>query len=93
MFCRGLLGSGFSGHFGGYGGYGGGGGMLIMMGFGLLIFIGLIILAYKLIKVHSPSPLSLSSNSGLNILNERFAKGEINDEEYFKMKIILSNKN
>jgi putative membrane protein len=81
MFCR-----GFSGY-----GYGGGGGMFIMMGFGFLIFLVLIFLALKLMKANSP--LSLSSNSALNILNERFANGEINEEEYTKKKIMLSKKN
>ena len=90
MFCRGSLGSGYSGYFGGYGG---GGGMFIMMGFGFLIFLALIYLAFKLMKVNSSPPFSLSSNSALSILNERYAKGEINEEEYTKKKIILSNKN
>ena len=85
MFCRGFSGSGY------FGGYGGGGGMFIMMGFGFLIFLSLIFLGLKLMKVNSP--FSLSSNSALNILNERYAKGEINDEEYTKKKIILSKKN
>ena len=83
MFCR-----GFSGY-----GYGGGGGMFIMMGFGFLIFLALIYLSFKLMKVNSPSLVSSSSNSALSILNERYAKGEINEEEYTKKKIILSKKN
>lgn len=87
MFCRGFLGSGY----GQFGGYGGGGGMFIMMGFGFLIFVALIFLAFKLMKVNSP--FSFSSNSALNILNERFANGEINEEEYTKKKIILGKKN
>ena len=85
MFCRGFLGSGY-----GYGGCYGGGGMFLMMGFGFLIFLTLIFLAFKLMKVNSSSPFSLESNSALNILNERYAKGEINEEEYTKKKIILS---
>ena len=88
MLCRGFSGSGYSGYFGGYGG---GGGMFKMMGFGFLIFVALIFLAFKLMKANSS--FSLSSNSALNILDERYAKGEINEEEYTKMKIILSKKN
>jgi len=82
MLCRGFLNFG-SGHFGG-------GGMFIMMGFGLLLFFALIFLTFKLMKVHSHSNLSVSSNSALNILNERYARGEINDEEYTKKRIILT---
>ncbi|WP_298844507.1 SHOCT domain-containing protein [Clostridium sp.] len=81
MFCNGLLGSGYAT-----------GGMFLMMGFGFLIFLALIFLAFKLIKFNSPSPYSLSNNSALIILNERYAKGEINEEEYTKKKIILSKK-
>ena len=79
MFCRGFSGYGY----GNFGGHGGGGGIFIMMGFGFLIFLALIFLVLKLMK----------SNSALNILNERFANGEINEEEYTKNKIILSKKN
>lgn len=86
MFCRGFSGSGY----GNFGGNIGGGGMFIMMGFGLLILIALIFLTFKLMKGNSP--FSLSSNSALNILNERYAKGEIDEEEYTKRKIILSKK-
>lgn len=94
MFCRGFSGSGY-GHFGGFGG----GGMFLMMGFGFLIFLAIIFLSLKLMKNHphsnfssSNNPIS-SNNSALNILNERFAKGEIDEEEYTKKKIILNQKN
>ena len=85
MFC-----GGYPGYFSSYGG---GGGMFLMMGFGLLIFIALVFLAFKLMKVNSSSAFSLSGNLALNILNERYAKGEINEEEYTKKKIILAKKN
>ncbi|MCJ7689634.1 MAG: SHOCT domain-containing protein [Clostridiaceae bacterium] len=93
MFCRGFSGSGY-GHFGGYGG----GGMFLMMGFGFLIFLVVIFLAFKLMKNHPHSNLSSPNNSGfnnsaLNILNERLAKGEIDEEEYAKKKIFLNQKN
>lgn len=92
MFCRGFSGSGY-GHFGSYGG-----GMFLMMGFGFLIFLALIFLAFKLMKNHPHSNFSSSNNSSfnnsaLNILNERFANGEIDEEEYTKKKIILNQKN
>lgn len=94
MFCRGFLGAGY-GQFGSNGG----GGMFLMMGFGFLIVLALILLAFKLLKNNSFSNFSLSTsstisnNSALNILNDRFAKGEIDEEEYTKMKIILNQKN
>lgn len=94
MFCRGFLSSGY-GQFGGYGG----GSMFLMMGFGFLIFLALIFFSLKLMKNHPHSNFSLSNNSispnssALNILNERFAKGEINEDEYTKKKIILNQKN
>ncbi|HEY5562353.1 MAG TPA: SHOCT domain-containing protein [Clostridiaceae bacterium] len=87
MFCSRFLSSGPYGRFNGYGG----GAMYIMMGFGFIIFIGLIFLAFKLMKVNTH--FTLSNNPALNILNERYAKGEINEEEYAKKKILLSKKN
>ncbi|MFL0269888.1 SHOCT domain-containing protein [Candidatus Clostridium radicumherbarum] len=89
MFCRGF------GGFAGYGPYGYGasgslgiGWYLINMGFRLLIFIGVIILAVKLYKRHHNF-----NNNSMRILDEKFAKGEINEEEYLKKKTILSKKN
>ena len=84
MFCRGF--SGFLGTGSG------GGGMFLMMGFGFLIFLALILLTFKLIKNNSHSNFSVSNNSALNILNDRYAKGEIDEEEYSKKKIILNQK-
>jgi len=95
MPCHRLLGSGYE-RFGGPGG--GSGGMFIMMGFGFLVFLALIFIAYKLMKIHHSnhshlsSPSSLENNTAIIILNERFAKGEIDEEEYIKRKTILSQK-
>lgn len=85
MFCRGFGGYGF-----GYGpaGSAGIGWMFLAQGFRLIIFIALIILAYRLFKNYT-----VKSNNTLKVLDERFAKGEITEEEYLKMKSILSQKN
>lgn len=81
--------------FCGFGGYGYGplssiglGGMFLAMGFRMLIFIVLIILAVKLFRNYTNK-----SNDPMRILNEKFASGEMNQEEYLKRKVILSEKN
>ena len=76
--------------FGGYGGFGpassiGYGGMFLAMGFRMLIFIALIVLAFKLFKNYTNK-----SNDAMKILNEKFASGDITQEEYLKRKSILS---
>ncbi|HEX9026756.1 MAG TPA: SHOCT domain-containing protein [Clostridium sp.] len=78
MFCNG---------FGGYGPAGsiGYGGMFLAMGFRMLIFITLIVVAVKLFKNYTNK-----SNDAIKILNEKFASGDINEEEYLKRKAILS---
>ena len=83
MFCNG---------FGGYGGFGpinsiGYGGMFLAMGFRMLVFIVFIILAVKLFKGYTNK-----SNDAMRILNEKFAGGEISQEEYLSRKTILSQK-
>lgn len=84
MFCNG---------FGGYGGFGpagsiGYGGMFLAMGFKFVIFIALIIIGVKLFKSYTNK-----SNDAIKILNEKFASGEISEEEYLKRKTILLKKN
>lgn len=82
----------FCGDFGRYGfgptssiGYGL---VFLAMGFRLLIFIGLIVLAVKLFKNYSNK-----SNDTMRILNEKFARGEMSEEEYLRKRTILSQKN
>ena len=55
---------------------------------GILIFIGLIVLAVKLFKKYANT-----SYNSLRILDEKFALGEISEEEYLKRKNILTHKN
>jgi putative membrane protein len=89
MFCGGF------GRFGGFGGYGfgpsgsiGNEWIFLAMGIRFLIFIGLIILAVKLFKRHSNK-----SSDSMRILDEKFAGGEISEEEYLRRRTILSQKN
>lgn len=82
----------FCGGFGGYGlgssGTIGFGWMLLSMGFRLIIFIGIIVLIFKLFKSYSNK-----SSDVIRILDEKFANGEISEEEYLKRRTILSQKN
>jgi putative membrane protein len=85
----------FCGGFGRFGGYGlgpgssiGFGWMFLAIGVRLLIFIGLVILAVKLFKRYTNK-----SDDTMRIINEKFAKGEISEEEYLRRKLILSQKN
>lgn len=65
----------------------------MMGGFGIipLILIGLII--YAVIRLsqssHKKSSSQIDVNNALDILNQRYANGEISDEEYAKKKKIL----
>jgi putative membrane protein len=46
--------------------------------------LGVVLLVHYLRKSHHNLPVS--NSNALNILNERYAKGEISDEEYKKKK-------
>lgn len=77
-----------------YGMINNGGGFLMM--FGMLLFLVLIGLAiYALIKnINGTSPLAAGnygdgSNSAIDILNSRYARGEIDEEEYSRKKTAL----
>ncbi len=76
MFC-GFRGSGF----------GFSSGMYMMMGIKILVFIALIVIGVKLIKNYTEN-----SNSALKILDEKFAKGEISEEEYIKKRAVMANR-
>lgn len=82
----------FCSSFGRYGDFGpvnsiGYGGMFFAMGFRILIFIVLIAFAFKLYKSYTNK-----SSDAMRILNNKFASGEISEEEYLKRKTILSQK-
>lgn len=67
-------------------GWGGGFGMGLMVLFWLLV-LGLIgTLIWFLIQKGSQSPSNSSSESSLEILKKRYARGEIDEEQYRRMK-------
>ena len=58
----------------------------MFMGLLFLLFIGLIVyLIAKSIKT-TPTEVSLKENTSLEILKKRYARGEINKEEYDRIK-------
>ena len=63
-------------------------GMLIGMGIQLLFWIVIILIAVKLFRNYSHKTHigNLSNSSALNILRERYAKGEIDTEEFNRRK-------
>lgn len=77
----------------GYGGYGSGG--YWMMGIGMLIFwIGIIVLGVYLFRrnaSHVPKG-GIVNNSAMDILRERYARGEIDSAEYLSRKSDLESK-
>lgn len=81
MFCgfgyRGFAGAGF-----GFSPW-----MFLMMGIRILIFIGIAVLVIRLIKNYTTN-----SNSAIRILDEKFAKGEISEEEYIKRRNVMMQK-
>lgn len=74
---------------GGFGGpgFGGNGWFLIMMGIRMFIFIALIVLGIKLFNKYTDN-----SKSALKILDEKFATGEINEDDYIARKSVLLQK-
>lgn len=65
----------------GYGMMGYGWGWLMMIGIAALTILGIVALLRYLQKSGKQN-YRTAGNSALNILNERYAKGEISEEEY-----------
>lgn len=76
----------------GYGGWGGGGlTMLMMMLFGGVILVALLVLMFRALASgphhpHQTLPYPPHGSVGLHALDERYARGEINREEYLQKK-------
>lgn len=66
---------------GGFGMMGGSGGLLVMLLILTLVIVGFIVLV-KYSQVSHNTPYQAKDNASLNILNDRYARGEINDVEY-----------
>ena len=75
------------GYFGGPGFFTGGGGWMIAFGIGQILLFALLIYAIvKFVKRNEKQP----TNSGaIQLLNERYAKGEIDEAEYMQRKEVL----
>ena len=63
-------------------------GPLMMLGFFAILIFGIVLLVKWVMGSNQPSQ-NTQSSSALDILNERFAKGEIEKEEYEERKSIL----
>ncbi len=57
-----------------------------MMFFPLLLILALLALAFGWWRPHREPPSTGPSNSALDILKERYARGEITKEEYERMR-------
>jgi len=57
----------------------------------LIVFFGLIVLAYRLFQSNDTKPpASRDTRDSLLILEQRLAKGEISEEEYRRIRAILT---
>ncbi|WP_369009382.1 SHOCT domain-containing protein [Desertibacillus haloalkaliphilus] len=63
--------------------------MLIMMLFHIAVFVGFVYFIIYLVKISKEKQNSETPNH-LIILEERFAKGEINEEEFKRMKKVMT---
>jgi putative membrane protein len=71
--------------YGGYGMMGFGWGWLMMLGVLVLTILGVVALI-RYLQNTSKNNTQPNYSNALTILNERYVKGEISEEEYIKMK-------
>ena len=78
----------------GYGGYGSGGYGMMGIGMNLIFWIGFILLGIYIFRHNAPHNYTggLSKQSGMDILRERYARGEIDSAEYQSRKKDLEGK-
>ena len=69
----------------GYGVMGYGWGWLMMIGISILVVLGIITLI-RYLQQSAYTGRQTINNTALNILNERYARGEITDDEYKRKK-------
>lgn len=94
MYYRGIgdLGRCFGGGLWNNGGYMRGDvGILMMIG-ALIVTALVIVLIVALVKRARGSRMNERDQESLELLNERFVKGEITEEDYTRMKKVLSGK-
>ncbi|WP_297443141.1 SHOCT domain-containing protein [Acidocella sp.] len=75
--------------YGGWGGFNGGG--LLMMIFGAIVVVALLVFIFRTMAwpshaLHHPTPSNRAASAGLDALDARYARGEINREEYLQKK-------
>jgi len=90
MYYRGIGGLGRC-FDGGLGYMGGGMGFLMMAG-ALLVTALVVVLIVMLVKKSRANSMSREDSESLELLNERYVKGEISEEDYTKMKKVLRSK-
>ena len=79
----------------GYGGYSSGGyGWMGMMGMHLIFVIGIILLGIYILRRNTSQmhTKSIGDHSGMDILRERYARGEIDSAEYQSRKLDLEGR-
>jgi putative membrane protein len=58
----------------------------MMMFFGLILIVGIVLLVRWMLQQGNIKGISLGNESALDILKERYAKGEIDKEEFEEKK-------